>query len=100
MSIERFVKMRKERGLSIAEVARALGISRSTMYRYESGDITNMPSATLKKLASLYKTTPSYLLDWDVDESNIALIFYASRDLSDSEREKVQAFIEDLTKTS
>ncbi len=62
---ERIHNRRKELGLSAAEVANKLGVSRATVYRYESADIEKLPSSILEPLAQLLKTTPAQLMGWD-----------------------------------
>jgi len=51
-----------ELGLSVEEVARRLGKDRSTIYRYESNDIENMPLSVLPPLAKILEVSPAYLL--------------------------------------
>lgn len=46
-------RLRRQRRLSLAEVAGLLGKSRSTVWRYENDKI-NMSAATLLQLAELY----------------------------------------------
>lgn len=66
----RLKKLRLNHGLSLQEVADKVGISKVTLLRYETLDITNIPSNNIEKLADIYKTTPSYIMGWD-DERNI-----------------------------
>lgn len=66
MSIGQRIKtIRKRQGLSIDEVASKLGKNRTTIYRYENGDIENLPLGILDPLANALNTTPSYLMGWD-----------------------------------
>ena len=51
-------------GYSAEQVAAKLNISPATIYRYENGDISKMPSQILKPLADFLCTTPSYLMGW------------------------------------
>lgn len=64
---ERIKKRRKELGLSADVVADALGVSRSTIYRYESADIEKLPVDHLNNLATVLCTTPAYLMGWTDD---------------------------------
>ena len=61
---ERIKARRKELALTADEVANALGISRATVYRYESSEIEKLPITILEPLAKVLKTTPSYLMGW------------------------------------
>lgn len=63
---------RLENNLSLQEVADKLGISKVTVSRYETLDITNIPSDKIEGMAKLYNTTPAYLMGWeDKKENNI-----------------------------
>lgn len=62
-------RRRKELGLSADDVAKALGVSRSTVFRYENGEIEKMPIDVLKPLAKILKTTPAFLMGWSNDSN-------------------------------
>lgn len=70
---ERMKARRKEIGLSAEQVAEYLGVSPTTIYRYEKGDIEKVPGEILPKLAAALKTTPAFLMGWD-DDSELAQI--------------------------
>lgn len=55
-------KRRKELKMSVDELARRLGKDRSTIYRYENGDIENMPIELLLPMTEALETTPQQLL--------------------------------------
>ena len=69
---QRIKTLRKQRGLSIDDLAVKLGKNRTTVYRYENGDIENLPLSILDSLADALDTTPAYLMGWsdDSDESS------------------------------
>lgn len=70
MNIGKRIKEERERlGLSVDDVADALGKNRSTVYRYESNEIEKLPTNILEPLAKVLKTTPAYLMGWE-DETN------------------------------
>ena len=62
---KRIQERRKELNLSVEDVAKKLNKNRTTVYRYEKGDIDNLPLETLKPLADILKTTPAYLMGWE-----------------------------------
>jgi transcriptional regulator with XRE-family HTH domain len=64
---ERIMNRRKELGLTADAVADALGVSRSTIYRYESAYIEKVPLSSLEPLAKVLKTTPQFLMGWECD---------------------------------
>jgi len=51
--------------MSVDELAAKLNKNRTTIYRYESGDIKNLPLALLEPIAEALQTTPEYLMCWD-----------------------------------
>lgn len=66
---KRIQARRKELNLSVDELAKRLNKNRTTIYRYEKGDIENLPIDALKPLAEVLKTSPAYLMGWE-DEPN------------------------------
>jgi transcriptional regulator with XRE-family HTH domain len=61
----RIKERRKELGMSADELGKRLGKDRSTIYRYEKGDIENMPLDILEPIAKALRTTPQYLMGWE-----------------------------------
>lgn len=62
---KRIRERRKELSLSVDELAQKLNKNRTTVYRYEKGDIENLPMDILGPLAEALNTTPAYLMGWD-----------------------------------
>lgn len=62
---ERIKQRRKELGMSADKLAEKLGKDRSTIYRYEKGDIENLPLDILEPIAAALNTTPQYLMGWE-----------------------------------
>lgn len=62
---KRIRERRKELNLSVDELAKKLNKNRTTVYRYEKGDIENLPIDILGPLAKALNTTPAYLMGWD-----------------------------------
>lgn len=61
----RIKERRKEIKMSADELAKRLGKDRSTIYRYEKGDIENLPLDILEPIAKALDTTPAYLMGWE-----------------------------------
>lgn len=59
---QRIRDRRKALGLSADDLAKALGVSRSTVFRYENGHIEKVPSEVLGILSKVLQTTPAYLI--------------------------------------
>ena len=62
---ERIKQLRKELGLSADELGEMIGKDRSTIYRYERGEIENATVDVIPRLAKALQTTPQYILGWD-----------------------------------
>lgn len=62
---KRIRERRKELSLSVDELAQKLNKNRTTVYRYEKGDIENLPMDILGPLAEALNTTPAYLMGWE-----------------------------------
>lgn len=57
-------KLRKERGLTLDELAERIGTSKQTIHRYENGTIANIPKSKVENLARALGVTPSELMGW------------------------------------
>ncbi len=69
MEIYKIIKARRqELGLTLKDVASALGIAESTVSRYESKDIKNMGIDKIEDLARVLNCSPGYLMGWDSEE--------------------------------
>lgn len=63
--VKRIKKRRLELEYSFQDLADKTNMSKSTLQRYETGAIKNLPLDKLEVLASALQTTPSYLMGWD-----------------------------------
>ena len=62
---ERIKQIRQERGFSAEEVAKRLGVSVSTLYRYENSSISKIPVAVIDKLCEILGTSANKLMKND-----------------------------------
>ncbi|MGL6202088.1 MAG: helix-turn-helix domain-containing protein [Lachnospiraceae bacterium] len=67
---QRIKKLRKELNITADELAQELNVSRSTIFRYENGDIEKVPATIIEPLALALHTTPAYLMGWDDDPTD------------------------------
>lgn len=67
---ERIKQRRKEMGLTADTLAEKLGVSRSTIFRYERGDIDKIPAESLSVIADALNTTPAYLMGWKENDEH------------------------------
>lgn len=75
MSIgQRIKETRIQQGLSIGDLACRIGKNRTTIYRYENGDIENLPLGILDSLADALNTTPAYLMGWETPPKNTCAV--------------------------
>lgn len=62
---EKIKARRKELGYNADYLAEKTGLSRSTIFRYEKGDIEKIPTEILASIAKALNTTPTTLMGWD-----------------------------------
>lgn len=61
----RINQLRKEKGLTLLELANRLGVTESTVQRYESGNIKNLKYETIIDLSEIFECSPGYLMGWE-----------------------------------
>jgi len=60
----RIKELRTLSGLSQEELGRRVGVQRAAINKYEVGSVTNIPLATIEKIASVFNVSPTYLVGW------------------------------------
>ncbi|MCB5384557.1 helix-turn-helix domain-containing protein [Blautia glucerasea] len=63
--MNRMKTRREELNMSYQTLSEKVGISKSTLQRYETGYIKNMPVDKLEDIAKALNVSPSYLMGWD-----------------------------------
>lgn len=82
----RIKQRRKELHMTADALGELLGKDRSTIYRYEKGDIENLPLDILEPIAKALQTTPQYLMGWQqVQKKNDALADITLKLMEDAE---------------
>lgn len=66
---QRMKEQRKALKMSADELAKRLGKDRSTVYRYEKGDIENLPLDMLEPIAEALEMSPQQLMGWEQSET-------------------------------
>lgn len=61
--------LRAANNLTLEDVARQVGVGKSTVRKWETGQIANMRRDKISKLAAALHTTPAYLMGWENEES-------------------------------
>lgn len=90
---ERIKLRRKELGYNADYLANYLGVSRSTVFRYEKGEIEKLPTDILEKLAEVLHTSPGFLMGWE-EESKDSRIVNLFNQLNDVRKDSVITFTE------
>lgn len=58
---ERIELRRKQLGLTLDDIAREIGVAKSTIQRYESGNIENIKLPVIEAIANFMSVNPSWL---------------------------------------
>lgn len=66
MKSHELIKMkRKERNMTLRDVAERIGVSEATVSRWESGSVGSMKRQNVAALARLFDVSPAVLMDWE-----------------------------------
>ena len=63
---------RKELGLTLEEVGQIVGVSKTTIQRWESGEIKNQRRDKIVKLDQALQTTPAQLMGWAETDTDLS----------------------------
>ena len=66
----RIKELRTLAGMSQEELGRRVGVQRAAINKYEVGAVTNIPIATIEKIASVFDVSPTYIVGWNETASN------------------------------
>lgn len=80
---ERIKKRRTALGISQVALADKVGISKQSLYKYENGIITNIPSDKIEEIASVLNTTPAYIMGWDDEATSAEDSYYLNDEARD-----------------
>lgn len=101
--INRIKTRRNELMLSYQDLADKTGLSKSTLQRYETGAIKNMPLDKLGVLAKALNVSPAYLMGWeesvtnnDKEDTKKTTLLSNFNKLNDIGKDKVITYTKDL----
>lgn len=57
--------LRRKAGLSQEELAKKLNTTKQTIYKYENGIVTNIPSDKIEMMSHLFGVSPAVIMGWD-----------------------------------
>lgn len=66
---ERIKKRREQIGLTQVALADMIGESKQTIYKYETGIVTNIPSDKIELIAKALRVQPEWIMGWTDTES-------------------------------
>lgn len=78
---ERIKERRLSLGMTLLDVANALGVKEATVQRYESGEIKNPKHDTVLELAKIFRCTPAYLMGWEDDSLPQSVMYIGKKKL-------------------
>ena len=96
---------RAEKGLSQTELAKRAGLTQATISRIESGEVTQLRSASLRHLARVLGVTTDFLIgkknrmgfeDTLAADDTAKVIFRGYEKLSEERRKQIRDFVEFL----
>lgn len=99
---DRIRSTRKREGISQTDLAQEMGVIKQTLYKYETGIVTNIPSEKIEAAAKALGVTPGFLMGWeDTDAESFSYVRHrAINDLLDkltpSEVQMVEAIIRQI----
>lgn len=56
---------REKAGISQTDFAKMIKVTKQTLYKYEQGIITNIPSNKIEEIANALGVSPSYIMGWE-----------------------------------
>jgi transcriptional regulator with XRE-family HTH domain len=93
---ERIKARRKEIHMSADELGKILGKDRSTIFRYEKGEIENLPLDILEPIADALDVTPAYLMGWEPETSAPGMTLYLEEYRNKLYVDEIMGYIEKL----
>ena len=67
---DRIRSLRLSKDLTQEEVGKHIGTTKQTLYKYETGIITNIPIDKIDAMARLFDVSPAYLMGWEEPDTN------------------------------
>jgi len=91
---ENIRKCRMARGISQVKLAEAIGETKQTVWKYESGTVTNIPLTKVEAIAEVLSCEPARLLGWEPGEGKLSgtLAEESSPYLTAKEAELIEKF--------
>lgn len=84
---QKIKQIRKSKGMSLEQVGDIVGVGKSTVRKWETGDIANMRRDKIALLANALGVKPSYLMGWTDEQHEV---------ITEEELELIKAYREAL----
>ena len=93
--------MRILANMSQVDLAEKIGVSKQTLYKYEQGIITNIPSDKIELIAQHLGTTPGFIMGWESsDKPHLSAYYFALtnllKNINDDGLKKITDYVEDI----
>ena len=89
---KRLRAVREERNISAAELAEALGMNKTTVYRYETASFQGIKSVTLHEIAEYLNVNPDYLIGASENKRTAKEAEALMADITDAEKSLLELF--------
>ena len=83
---------REELNMSYQTLSEKVGISKSTLQRYETGYIKNMPVDKLEEIADALNVSPAYLMGWEDHTPSTLAAHFDGEEYTEDEMEEIKNF--------
>ena len=67
---QRIKAVRESKRMTQEELGVACGTTKQTIFKYETGIVTNIPLDRLEQIASALSVSPAYLMGWEDTSDN------------------------------
>ena len=90
--MKRMKDRREELNMSYQTLSEKVGISKSTLQRYETGYIKNMPVDKLEEIAAALEVSPAYLMGWKEEKPMTLAAHLDGKDFTEEQWDRIQSF--------
>lgn len=92
--MSRMKNRREELNMSYQTLSDKVGISKSTLQRYETGHIKNMPVDKLEDIADALRVAPAYLMGWTDTAPTTLAAHFDGDEYTEDELDEIKNFAE------
>lgn len=90
--MQRMKDRREELNMSYQALSEKVGLSKSTLQRYETGYIKNMPVDKLEEIARALCVSPSYLMGWEDPKPTTLAAHFDGENFTEEELNKIEEY--------